>query len=216
VNKIKQLANMAESKKEGGSVEMAQNLLDTLSAANVLLKPIDKATFVKVMQQVSGGKTEEGTLKRLFECLDTNHNGTVDMQEFLTGYTVVAQGSVEQKSTLIFHALDSNGDGYLSKEELKKGLQRCYKGSLKMSSNPELRSSLKGSGLWSGEGGGDRKFLTSSVPDTEKIDSDVNVALEEVFKMDDNQDGKISLAEWTKHSKTNSALKQLLTFYGLY
>jgi len=84
--------------------------------------PLDRATFRKGL-----GKLEACGLKnlddspfvdRLFALLDTNGDGSVDLQEFVTGLSMLCKGTVEEKLELSFKAYDLDGNGSISKDEL--------------------------------------------------------------------------------------------------
>jgi len=85
-------------------------------------EPLDKETFKKGL-----GKLESCGLKnlddtpfgdRLFHLLDVNHDGTVDLQEFISGLSLLCKGTVEEKLELSFKAYDLDGNGYIEKGEL--------------------------------------------------------------------------------------------------
>jgi len=57
-------------------------------------------------------------VERLFSLLDTNRDGTVDLQEFVTGLSMLCKGTVEEKLELSFKAYDIDGNGFISKNEL--------------------------------------------------------------------------------------------------
>jgi len=85
-------------------------------------EPLDKEQFRNGL-----GKLEKCGLKnlddspfveRLFTLLDTNGDGTVDLQEFVSGLSMLCKGSVEEKLALSFKAYDLDGNGFISKDEL--------------------------------------------------------------------------------------------------
>jgi len=57
-------------------------------------------------------------VERLFTLLDVNHDGTIDLQEFVVGLSVLCKGTVEEKLELSFKAYDIDGSGTISKDEL--------------------------------------------------------------------------------------------------
>jgi len=55
---------------------------------------------------------------KLFDLLDTNRDGAVDLQEFVCGLSILCKGTAEEKLKLSFKSYDINNDGYISKEEM--------------------------------------------------------------------------------------------------
>jgi hypothetical protein len=77
-----------------------------MSLSNGGKMPLDKPTFRRGL-----GKLEACGLKnlddspfvdRLFTLLDTNGDGTVDLQEFVTGLSLLCKGTVEEKLECTF------------------------------------------------------------------------------------------------------------------
>jgi len=83
---------------------------------------LDKDTFKKGLQKLEacGLKNLENTPfgDRLFSLLDVNNDGTVDLNEFVCGLSMLCKGSIEEKLELSFKAYDIDGNGYISKDEL--------------------------------------------------------------------------------------------------
>jgi Ca2+-binding EF-hand superfamily protein len=83
---------------------------------------VDKDTFKKGLEKLQsfGLKNIEGTpfAERLFHLLDVNGDGAVDLQEFISGLSMLCKGTVEEKLALSFKAYDIDGNGFISKEEL--------------------------------------------------------------------------------------------------
>ncbi|EGC30631.1 hypothetical protein DICPUDRAFT_58183 [Dictyostelium purpureum] len=63
---------------------------------------------------------------RLFDLLDTNKDGSVDLQEFISGLSILCKGSVEEKLELSFKAYDLDGNGYITKSELSQMFQQAW------------------------------------------------------------------------------------------
>jgi len=83
---------------------------------------LDRPAFKKAI-----GKLEEVGLKkmddtpfpdRMFELLDLNKDGTVDLQEFISGLSFLCKGTPEEKLLLSFKAYDLDGNGFITKDEL--------------------------------------------------------------------------------------------------
>eukprot|EP00727_Mastigamoeba_balamuthi_P011623 m51a1_g7083 putative calcium-binding protein (260) ;mRNA; r:10162-11479 len=55
---------------------------------------------------------------RLFDLLDTNRDGVLDLAEFVTGLSLLCKGSIDEKLELCFKAYDIDGNGSISRDEL--------------------------------------------------------------------------------------------------
>jgi len=55
---------------------------------------------------------------KLFDLLDTNRDGCVDLQEFVCGLSILCKGTAEEKLQLSFKSYDINNDGFISKDEM--------------------------------------------------------------------------------------------------
>jgi len=55
---------------------------------------------------------------RLFDLLDSNGDGVVDLSEFITGLSMVCKGSMEEKLLLSFKAYDQDGNGFIDEAEM--------------------------------------------------------------------------------------------------
>jgi len=64
--------------------------------------------------------------ERLFQLLDTNQDGSVDLQEFVCGLSLLCKGSVEEKLEFSFKAYDIDGNGFISKDELAQMFKRAW------------------------------------------------------------------------------------------
>ncbi len=74
--------------------------------------PLDKNTFRKGLGLLSqaGLKNLDGSpfVDRLFLMLDINKDGTIDLQEFVTGLSLLCKGTPEEKLKRKFYSLCLN------------------------------------------------------------------------------------------------------------
>ncbi len=63
---------------------------------------------------------------RLFETLDVNHDGRLDLREFVHGLSLLTRGSVDEKVDLSFRLIDTDGDGRIDKDELTGMIKNAW------------------------------------------------------------------------------------------
>lgn len=63
---------------------------------------------------------------RLFETLDVNHDGRLDLREFVHGLSLLTRGSVDEKVDLSFRLIDADGDGRIDKAELTGMIKNAW------------------------------------------------------------------------------------------
>ncbi|KAH3766219.1 hypothetical protein Pelo_1893 [Pelomyxa schiedti] len=68
---------------------------------------------------ILGGVMHDDLAEQVFDSFDFDHNGYMDVREYLSMMGVTHGGSLEQKLNASFDLFDKNGDGVLSKEEVK-------------------------------------------------------------------------------------------------
>ena len=84
---------------------------------------INEAEFV----QCFDGIIDEATATNVFRAFDSDHSGTLDVEEYLMMMGVTNFGTTEQKLKASFALFDRNGDEKLSKEEVKDMLVSVVK-----------------------------------------------------------------------------------------
>ncbi|XP_036382554.1 Kv channel-interacting protein 2 [Megalops cyprinoides] len=62
----------------------------------------------------------------LFEAFDTNKNGSVSFEDFVTGLSVILRGSIIDRLNWAFNLYDLNKDGCITKEEMTDIMKSIY------------------------------------------------------------------------------------------
>jgi Ca2+-binding EF-hand superfamily protein len=70
--------------------------------------------------------SSETFAERLFHVLDADHNGVLDVREFLHGLGLLTRGSLHDKIRLSFDLFDANGDGRVSRDELMAMIRSSF------------------------------------------------------------------------------------------
>eukprot|EP01103_Thecamoeba_quadrilineata_P004366 TRINITY_DN1407_c0_g1_i2.p1 TRINITY_DN1407_c0_g1~~TRINITY_DN1407_c0_g1_i2.p1 ORF type:complete len:169 (+),score=25.42 TRINITY_DN1407_c0_g1_i2:220-726(+) len=132
-------------------------------------------------------------IDRLFVLFDHNNDGFVDVQDFVSGMTILFKGSVEEKLELSFRAYDLDGDGAISKEELEQVF------------------------LWAWESG--CKWLVGAYSLTDIREEDIHEFSRDVSRvfadsafecLDQNEDGLLSFEEFREYANAKPKLTATL------
>jgi len=106
---------------------------------------INKEGFRKVLASLKefGVKdfSSDPFVDDLFDVVDKNKSGLVDVEELVTGISLICKGTAEEKVDLMFKLWDTNHNGVIDKDEFKNMLFKCYQTSFRalLSSDPVLR-----------------------------------------------------------------------------
>lgn len=82
--------------------------------------------------------SEDPFLDELFTVFDTNHNGEVDLKEFVTGISLLCKGKPEEKLEITFSMWDENGDQTLDEKEMIRLMVTSYTNALKASTKKKF------------------------------------------------------------------------------
>lgn len=65
----------------------------------------------------STGQKPSGFHDILFDCIDTNSNGVISLEEFKVYFNVIAHNITDEEVKRCFDTIDSNGNGVISRDE---------------------------------------------------------------------------------------------------
>jgi neuronal calcium sensor len=148
---------------------------------------LDKKTFeasLKKLEAMGLRLADTPFADRLFELLDKDNSGTIDVSEFLSGMAVVVRGSTEEKLWLTFRAYDLDGDGYISQSELVTLFKQAWLNGL---------NTLMASEEMQGDETTDEAERDIDEFSTELAEK---FAKQAFLRLDKNQDGKLSFDEF--------------------
>jgi len=118
---------------------------------------------------------------RLFQLLDTNGDGEVDLNEFVVGLSMLCKGTAEEKLALSFRAYDLDGSGSISEDEMKHMFKQAWLAGFKA--------------LAFDHGGEDLDFEQLDEFSTSMAQNFAHSAFE---SLDTDKNGQLSLEEFTK------------------
>ncbi|CAM9832819.1 unnamed protein product [Chrysoparadoxa australica] len=87
---------------------------------------LNRSRLSQVFNVVTG-QHAQAVLNRLFEMLDTDGDGVVEVQDFLSGLSALSAGSEEDKIRAAFEVYDLNGTGSVSFDEMCSHLTSMFK-----------------------------------------------------------------------------------------
>eukprot|EP01105_Mastigella_eilhardi_P013403 TRINITY_DN3055_c0_g2_i1.p1 TRINITY_DN3055_c0_g2~~TRINITY_DN3055_c0_g2_i1.p1 ORF type:complete len:228 (-),score=81.80 TRINITY_DN3055_c0_g2_i1:193-777(-) len=119
--------------------------------------------------------------EQLFRVFDKDHSGAIDLEEFVVGAALLANGSNDEKAEVTFRAFDSNGNGFVEESELSTMIQSSYDAAVKMALSIADLSQLD--------------EATASVVSAVR-EHTAELAREVFHRLDANHDGRLDLAEF--------------------
>ena len=91
--------------------------------------PLNKAQFEKglsLLEKCGLAPIDTPFANRLFEQIDLDKNGTLDIQEFVSGLSMLCKGSIDEKLELSFKIYDLDGNGFIEKHELEQMFKQAW------------------------------------------------------------------------------------------
>jgi len=145
----------------------------------------------------------------LFDLFDDQHQGKISKKDFLTHLSILCNGTVEEKAELAFKAYDANSDGFLTREELKNAIQHTFNSVQRLKQGSNIKPTVQKKEEEEDSEDDDDDYDEEEEEELE--DSEVKCLIDEAFKADKNQDGKLSLDEWKSYATTNAAISGFLS-----
>eukprot|EP00743_Colponemidia_sp_Colp-15_P000495 GILK01000559.1.p1 GENE.GILK01000559.1~~GILK01000559.1.p1 ORF type:complete len:734 (-),score=141.90 GILK01000559.1:152-2353(-) len=138
---------------------------------------LDRQSFaravISLLQKNKVKAADPKTIAHVFDIFDKDRNGVVDMDEMLSGLTMMCGGTEQDKVRAAFALFDMNGDGYISLEEMTKYMASVFR--VMYDAKPSLKEEL-------GVSAEDLGSVTAA----------------QCFRLvDKNADGKVSFEEFT-------------------
>eukprot|EP00759_Apiculatamorpha_spiralis_P043879 PhF_6_TR41040/c0_g1_i2/m.62165/K06268/PPP3R, CNB; serine/threonine-protein phosphatase 2B regulatory subunit len=104
-------------------------------ATNTYFTPDEVTALHDTFYRISSMNTDDGVIDRqefrraagqgtyfvdrLFNIIDSDHNGTIDFKEYLNGISVFSErATLEEKTRFCFQVYDESGDGVISRKEM--------------------------------------------------------------------------------------------------
>lgn len=112
-----------------------RGLIETFKKYSEELGSVNKETFNNMITDVYTHMEDElrdnyyfadpNNTDQLFEIFDFDKNGTIDIQEFVAGVSLIAKGTVEERAEVLFSAIDLDRNGRVSKPELESFFRKA-------------------------------------------------------------------------------------------
>ncbi|CAF0777377.1 unnamed protein product [Adineta steineri] len=87
---------------------------------------LDKKKFVEVYKTFYPQGKADNFCKYAFATFDTNHDGSIDFDEFILAISVSSQGDLDDRLELAFDMYDVSGDGQIDQKELAALISAMY------------------------------------------------------------------------------------------
>ncbi|XP_071947956.1 Kv channel-interacting protein 4-like isoform X2 [Antedon mediterranea] len=79
---------------------------------------VNEETFKSIYSQFFPHGDSSQYAHYVFNSFDTDHNGSITFEEFISGLSILSRGTVVEKLNWAFMLYDINGDGSITKEEM--------------------------------------------------------------------------------------------------
>ncbi|GCC38069.1 hypothetical protein chiPu_0016580, partial [Chiloscyllium punctatum] len=87
---------------------------------------VNEETFKQIYSQFFPQGDSSMYAHFLFNAFDTDHNGSVSFENFVTGLSVILRGTIDDKLSWAFNLYDLNKDGCITREEMLDIMKSIY------------------------------------------------------------------------------------------
>ncbi|KAK9768753.1 Calcium-binding protein NCS-1 [Basidiobolus ranarum] len=88
---------------------------------------LDKESFKKIYKQFFPFGDPSIFVEYVFSVFDTNKNGTIDFQEYITALSITSRGNPDERLDWAFQLYDIDNDGVITHQEMLSIVQAIYK-----------------------------------------------------------------------------------------
>eukprot|EP00727_Mastigamoeba_balamuthi_P011039 m51a1_g6558 hypothetical protein (216) ;mRNA; f:112275-113400 len=137
--------------------------------------------------------------RQLFRVFDRDNSGSIDLNEFITGITLLSNGTLDDKAEVTFKAFDTNKNGYIEESELVEMVSASYDAAVKVALSLSDLSKMD--------------ELTSSVVSMVRTQME-GLARDMMQKLDTNHDGRLDLEEFKTFCRNVDDIKATVNGLG--
>jgi Ca2+-binding EF-hand superfamily protein len=87
---------------------------------------LNKKQFIDMYKKFLKHDTADAFCKLAFSAFDTNHDGSIDFDEFLLCIAATSQGDLDHRLEVVFDICDSSDDGQIDRKELANMISVMY------------------------------------------------------------------------------------------
>ncbi|CAF4973357.1 unnamed protein product [Rotaria sp. Silwood1] len=106
--------------------DIAYTLFSTTACPSGKISKADTVTFLRSINSGKGDQIEKQA-NEIHKAFDSNNDGVVDQREFLIGFALTSNGSIQEKLKYVFRMYDHDKNGVMSKKEIDRMVKIAVK-----------------------------------------------------------------------------------------
>ncbi|CAF3890609.1 unnamed protein product [Rotaria sp. Silwood1] len=106
--------------------DYAYTLFSTTACPSGKISKADTVTFLRSINSGKGDQIEKQA-NEIHKAFDSNNDGVVDQREFLIGFALTSNGSIQEKLKYVFRMYDHDKNGVMSKKEIDRMVKIAVK-----------------------------------------------------------------------------------------